>query len=139
MKNMKKVKFKLQVLCTVGCDDNEDIATIEVDSFSEVLEISSVLKKFNNVSSQQNKELKEEYVNIVDSLVSNSGEEIMIVGEVIGIQCIYEDEKGIKAEMTLNNDFGVDGWVKVNSTEYENEYKKLLEKSKKLATEILKL
>lgn len=136
---MKKVTFKLQIYCTVGWDDNEDIGTLEVGTFGQVLEVESVLKNFHSVRPQNDKEAVEEYKNIKDAMESDSGDEIMSVGEVIGIQCLYEDDKGIQVEMSLSDNFGIDGSVKVNVDEYENEYKRLLAESKKLATEILKL
>lgn len=136
---MKKVTFRLQIYCTVGWDDNEDIGTLEVDSFSQVLEVASVLKKFHSVRPQNDKAIVEEYKNIRDEMESDSGDEIMSVGEVIGIQCLYEDDRGVQVEMSLSDNFGVDGSAKVNGAEHENEYKRLLAESKKLATEILKL
>lgn len=134
---MKKIKFELQIYCTVGWDDNEDIALLEVDTFEYVLEIAKILKdkKHSNCSEETIKAYRE----IKESLESISGEEIAIVGEVIGVQCLYEDDKGVRVGMTLSDNSGVSGWAKVDSEEYDNEYKRLLTEAKKLATNIVRL
>lgn len=136
---MKKIKFELQIYCTVGWDDNEDTALLEVDTFEQVLEVSTVLKNRGLVSHNRNEKTIQAFKEIKEYLESNSGEEIMMVGEVIGIQCLYEDEKGVRVGMTLSDNSGLSGWAKINSEEHENEYKRLLAEAKKLATGIMKL
>lgn len=138
---MSKVKFELQVYCTVGWHDEEDIATLEVSTFTEVLEIAHVLKSWgvNRHANKEDEKIIQMYREIKESLESESGEEIMMVDEVIGIKCLYEDDKGIKSEMTLNDNSGVSGWAKIDSEEHENKYKQQLNEAKKLATEIIQL
>lgn len=136
---MKKISFKLQIWCIVGWDDNEDTAFLEVDTFEEVLRVGTVLKNVQRVSHNRNEKTQEEYKEIKDTLESNSGEEIMSVGEVVGIRCFYEDDKGMQASMELSDNSGVSGWAKTNSEEHANEYKRLLGEAKKLATQIVRL
>lgn len=136
---MKRIKFELQIYCTVGWDDNEDTGLLEVDTFDQVLEIASTLKKRNRASHKENEKTLEAYKEIKEAMVSKSGEEIMYVGEVIGIQCLYEDDKGVQVGMTLSDNSGVSGWAKINSEDYDNEYKRLLGEAKKLATNIARL
>ncbi|MEK4026319.1 hypothetical protein [Sporosarcina sp. FSL W7-1283] len=137
---MKKIKFELQIYCTVGWDDDEDIATLEVDHFEQILEVVSILDDFERSrGSNRSQEVLQAYNNIKEDMKSNSGEEIMMLGGVVGIQCSYEDSMGIRAEMALSDNFGIDGSVTVNSSEHENEYKRLLADAKKLATSIVKL
>lgn len=136
---MKKIKFELQIYCTVGWDDNEDIALLEVGTFEDVIEVSTVLKNRQRVSHNHNEKNNEAYKEIKEELESESGEEIFMVGEVMGIKCLYEDDKGVSVGMTLSDNSGVSGWAKINSKEHDNEYKRLLAESKKLATKILRL
>ena len=136
---MKKIKFELQIYCTVGWDDNEDTALLEVDTFEQVLEVATVLKNRQLVSHNRNEKTLQAFKEIKESLESKSGEEIMMVGEVIGIQCLYEDDKGVQVGMTLSDNSGLSGWAKVDSEEHANEYKRLLAEAKKLATSIVRL
>lgn len=136
---MKKIKFELQIYCTVGWDDNEDSALLEVDSFEEVLKIAATLKNRQRVSYNRNEKTLDAYKDIKEALESNSGEEIMFVGEVTGIQCLYEDEKGVRVGMTLSDNSGISGWAKVNNKERDEEFSRLLGEAKKLATGIIRL
>lgn len=136
---MKKVKFELHIHCTVGWDDNEDTALLEVDTFEQVLAVANVLKNRQLVSHNRNEKTLEAFKEIKEQLEAKSGEEIMYVGEVTGIQCLYEDEKGVRVGMTLSDNSGVSGWAKINSEEHNNEHKRLLGEAKKLATQIMRL
>lgn len=137
---MKKIKFVLQIPCYVGWDDEEEIIEYEVGIFDEVLETAFVLKEYERTRGlQQDPEIKQKHRDIKEEMSENTDEEINMLGEVEGIYCFYEDEKGVQAKMELSDHSGVSGWVTVNSEEYENEYKKRLADSKRLATEILSL
>ena len=138
---MKKIKFELQIYCTVGWNDDEDTALLQVDTFTEALEIANVLKEWekNRHRGGSNDKVKQAYQEIKESLEPKSGEEVMMVGEVMGIQCLYEDDKGVTAGMTLSDNSGVSGWAKVNSEEHENKYKEQLAEAKTLAKKIMKL
>ena len=130
---MKNIKFELQIYCTTGWDDEEGIALLQVDTFSKMLEVIDV---FNTSEQNRSEEQHQMFENFKDEMESENGEEIMYIGEVTGIQCIYEDEKGIRAKMTLDDDMGIEGKVNVNSQEHNNEYKRLLNEAKKLAAKI---
>ena len=133
---MRDIKFELQIYCTTGWDDEESIALLQVYTFSKMLEVINVL---NTSEQNRSEEARQMFENLKDEMESENGEEIMYIGEVTGIQCIYEDEKGIRAKMTLDDDMGIEGKVNVNSQEHNNENKRLLNEAKKLATKIVSL
>lgn len=138
---MKNVRFELQVYCTVGWDDNEDTAILEVGTFTDIIDTVNVLKNYEKARSNLDRDSKvtEAYKEIKEELKSESGEEIIFVGEVIGINCLYEDDKGVRAGMTISDDSGVSGWAKVNSEKHNSKYKKQLSEAKKLAANIMRL
>lgn len=133
---MKNMKFELQIYCTTGWDDNEGIALLQVGTFSQVLEVANVLSTSVQNRSEEERQMFDE---LKDEMESENGEEIMYVGEVVGIQCFYEDEKGVRVRMTLDDESGVEGQASVNSQKHNNEYKRLLNEAKKLATSIVSL
>lgn len=138
---MKKIRFELQIYCTTGFDDEEDIALLNVGTFTQMLDATRIIEhaNLNRHSSKYKKEDKEELADLKELMETRSGENIAMLGEIIGIQCIYEDSKGVEVKMTLSDDSGVSGTAKVNTEEHENEYKKLLGEAKKLASGIMNL
>lgn len=137
---MKKITFQLEISCWVGWNDDEDTALLAVDTFSEVVRTATVLEQFENARfANDKKHIRDEYQEIKEALVTESGEEISNLGCVMGLRCIYEDDKGIQVTMQLSDNFGTDGTAKIDSAAYDNEYRKLLGQSKSLAAEILKL
>lgn len=133
---MKNIKFELQIYCTTGWDDEEGIALLQVGTFSQILEVVNVLRTSIQNRSEEERQMFDDFKSEMES---ENGKEIMYVGEVIGIQCFYEDEKGVRVEMILDDESGVAGQAKVNSQEHNNEYKRLLSEAKKLATSIVRL
>lgn len=137
---MKNLKFELIVDCSVGWNDEEGTATFEVGTLQQALDAVVTLERVEmSCGSEMSKELREEYEELKEMLESDSDEDIMFVYGVSGIQCVFEDDKGIKGRMVLSDVSGVDGRVHVNSSEYENEYERRLSQAKHLANEILEL
>lgn len=138
---MKKVEFFALINCNTGWEDNEEVGELRVGTFNQVLEFAEVLKKNSRVSERRNMSLDEK--ELLEYCKKNvkvpSGQSISFLGTVQGIKGVYEDEKGTRAELSIDDDYGVDGSIKVNNEKYNNEYKRKLKEAKNLAIEIAKL
>lgn len=128
-----QIKFELMVYCTTGWDDDESTALLEVHTFDEIVQAASILNKDIHNRSESEQEL---YTGYRNRLETENGEDLSYVGEVVGIRCVYDNGKGISAVISLDDEKGADGRVKVNSQEHANEYKTLLAKAKSLAADI---
>ena len=131
-----QIKFELMLYCTTGWDDDESTAFLEVYSFEELVEATTLLNKNRHMMNDEEQENYDEYRKRMES---ENWKEISYLGEVRGIRCVYNNEKGVSGVISLDDEYGADGHVKVNNQEHANEYKKLLAKAKSLACDIANL
>lgn len=133
---MKNIKFELMFYCTTGWDDDESIALLEVYFFSDLLKASNVLSKDRRSYTDEENRLYDEYR---ERLTTEDGKDLSYLGEVIGIRCFYEDEKGIRVQMSMNDEDDISGCATIDNYKYNDEYKKLLGEAKRLASDIMTL
>lgn len=131
-----QIKFELMMYCTTGWDDDESTAFLEVYSFDEIVQATSILNKHSSFYSDEERDLYNDYRSRMET---ENFKDISYLGEVRGIRCVYNNEKGISGVISLDDEYGADGHVKVNNQEHANEYKKLLAKAKSLACDITNL
>lgn len=131
-----QIKFELMMYCTTGWDDDESTAFLEVYSFDEIVQATSVLNKHSSFYSDEERNLYNDYRSRMET---ENFKELSCLGEVRGIRCVYNNEKGVSGVISLDDEYGADGHVKVNNQEHANEYKKLLAKAKSLACDITNL
>lgn len=117
---MEKVKFFALIHCNTGWDDDyEELAELEIGVFSQVLELAEVLKK-NSTISERHKMSPEER-ELIDYCKKNvktpSGQAVSFLGTLQGVKGVYEDGKGTRSELSIDDSFGIDGSVKINNEE----------------------
>lgn len=104
--------------------------------FSDLLKAANVLSKDRRSYTDEERQLYDEYR---ERLTTENGEDLSYLGEVIGIRCFYEDEKGIRVQMSMNDEDDISGYATVDSQKHSDEYKKLLGEAKQLASDIMRL
>lgn len=132
----KKIKFELMFHCTTGWDDDESVSLLEVYFFSDLLEAANLFNKDRRSYTDEESKLYDEYRGRLDT---ENGEELSYLGEAIGIRCFYEDEKGIRVQMSMNDEEDISGYATIDSQKHHDEYKKLLGEAKQLASDIMRL
>lgn len=143
---MSKTTFHIQISCTTGFDDNEEEGVVQVYTFSEILHLSEMLKhqersrmKSKSKRTDADNVLLEDLQRVKEEIRVPSGEDVMSLGEIIGIECFTETDTGITARLALNDVIGIKAQCKIDQAQYASEYRRKMDEAKKLAREIMKL
>lgn len=132
---MGKLSMDLVVECYVGWEDELDEAYLPVGTMYEILKASEAINRNARGDGGSSTEFKELY----EHLRSKSGEKIMSVGEVLGIQCKTVNSNGITSTFRVDDTDGLYGAARVDSEKYGDVNRELLREAKDYATKILRL
>lgn len=134
---MIKRGFEVEVYCTTGFDDEEEIGALEVDSLSEIFEAHTILEKVKERKGLTTKE-NELYEEMKERMKTESGEDVVMTFGIRGIRSTYGDSSGVTAVMVISDEEGVDGVVKIDKTEFGNNAQRVLNEVKNLSDQISK-